>query len=354
MVSDTLLIQAKQYLLDILGSEAVSDAWAKPWVKTEQLPFFLQNAYTYYQAELFGQSCLLMRAAEPEGKTPAVVRKHWQAVAQQYKGAVIYIVATVTSYDRKRLIEHKVPFLIPGNQLYLPELGVDLREYFKPGRRAPAARLSAPAQALLLRQVLKQDCSGLPAKNLALMLGYSRMTITRAIKELTDHHLAMAEKVGREKHLRFSGSGRSLWEAAQSVLQSPVTKRMWVIWRDRKTLKPNFAGRLAGESALAHYTDLADTNIGQLAITPDAWSAMAKRNDVQILESQPPGHDTVFRKDWEMLELELWAYNPEVIMTDKPWIDPLSLWLSFTENTDERLELARDALLEQVWSTLPW
>ena len=40
----------------------------------------------------------------------------------------------MASYERKRLIEQKVPSIVPGNQLYLPDLGLDLREYFR--RRA--------------------------------------------------------------------------------------------------------------------------------------------------------------------------------------------------------------------------
>lgn len=354
MDSGILLIQAKEYLQDILGSEVVNDTWAKPWLEADQLPFFLQSAYTYYQINLFGQLCLLMLAKEPEGETPAVVRKHWKLVSHYYKGDVIYLVASTTSYNRKRLIEHRVPFLVPGNQLYLPGLGVDLREYFKRGRQGHVARLSAPTQALLLRQLLRQDCFGLPAKDLAQMLGYSRMTITRAINELVDHQLATAEKVGRERHLRFAYSGRLLWEAAQSVLQSPVTKRVWVRSQNQQISNPGWEGRLAGESALAHYTNLADTHISQFAIPSGAWSALVKRQDVQLLESQPSGKNPTFSNDRETIELEIWAYNPQVIITDKTCVDPLSLWLSFTSNTDERLELAREALLEHVWSTLPW
>ncbi|MCK7468892.1 MAG: hypothetical protein MZU91_12730 [Desulfosudis oleivorans] len=44
---------------------------------------------------------------------------------------VVYVTRTLASYERKRLIEQKVPFLVPGNQLYLPDLGIDLREYFR-------------------------------------------------------------------------------------------------------------------------------------------------------------------------------------------------------------------------------
>ncbi len=363
MVNTTPLSEAQHYLRDILGPEAISapkiNDWATPWTGAEHLPFFLQNAYRFYRAELFGHPCLLMLATTPEGETPAVVRKHWQAVGKHFQGDVVYLIETVSSYNRKRLIEQRVPFLVPGNQLYLPGLGIDLREYFKPGRQNEMTHLSAPAQALLLREVLQHDCAGLPAKDLAEKLGYSPMTITRAIKELTDRQLATAEKVGREKHLSFPATGRALWQAAQPVLQSPVTKRIWVAWQDSKKGKAAIEGRTAGESALAHYTDLAATGVKQWAITADSWTALAKQPDVQVLASEPANanpstHSQTIRKDGEAMELELWAYHPDVIVPGKPWVDPLSLWLSLAANTDERVEMARDTLLEQVWSTLPW
>jgi hypothetical protein len=50
----------------------------------------------------------------------------------------------------------KIPFIVPGNQLYLPDLGLDLREYFR--QRSPTAQsaLSPSAQAMLITALLHQ------------------------------------------------------------------------------------------------------------------------------------------------------------------------------------------------------
>ncbi len=362
MAAKTLLTETRNYLLGILGQDAVGAAnnsiWAKPWPDAERLPFYLQSLYTYHRTELFGHACLLMLAQSPEGETPAVVRKHRQAVSKHFKGEVLYVIETVSSYNRKRLIEQRVPFLVPGNQLYLPAMGVDLREYFKPGKKTEPTHLGAPAQAVVLREILLRDCTGLPAKDLANRLGYSPMTITRAINELTELQLGTPEKVGKEKHLYFSASGRDLWEAALPALQSPVNKRAWVVWLNKKHWDMQLDGALTGESALAHYTSLADTGIKQWAIGQDTWPDLAKRADVKVLASQSarPAFDesSQFRKEREVMEIEVWAYNPNAVTPDKPWVDPLSLWLSLATHKDERTEIAREALLEQVWSTLPW
>jgi len=362
MAAKKLLTEARNYLQDILGPEAIGVAsnttWAKPWSNAESLPYYLQSPYAYYRSELFGQVCLLMLAQTPEGETPAVVRKHCQAVSKYFNGGVLYVIETVSSYNRKRLIEQRVPFLVPGNQLYLPAMGVDLREYFKPGKQSEARRLGAPAQAIVLREILLRDCTGLPAKDLANRLGYSPMTITRAINELAELQLAMPEKVGKEKHLHFSAKGRSLWDAALPALQNPVNKRAWLVWRNKQNWQPGFDGLVAGESALAHYTSLADTSIKQWAIGQDAWPNLAKRADVKMLASQSAeaalNERSKFSKQREVMEVEIWAYSPTVITPDKRWVDPLSLWLGLATSNDERVEIARETLLEQVWSTLPW
>ncbi len=41
---------------------------------------------------------------------------------------------TLRSFERRALIEQQVAFVVPGKQLYIPELAVDLREHFKQRR----------------------------------------------------------------------------------------------------------------------------------------------------------------------------------------------------------------------------
>jgi len=349
MSAEKIITKAGRYLQEVLGCEAIGGGWAIPWSGAGQLPFFLQNSYNYYQAELCGHPSLLMLSQTPGGETPAVVRKHWQAVSKHFQGNVIYLVEAVSSYNRKRLIEQRVPFLVPGNQLYLPPLGMDLREYFKSGRQEEKPHLSAAAQAVVLREILQHDCSGRSAKELAQRLGYSPMTLTRAFRDLAERQLAVVEQVGREKHLQFQSSGRSLWEAARPSLQSPVKKRVWIAWRSRGILQYTAEMRVAGETALAHYTMLADSGINQWALSAGDWPGLIKRADIQVLEGKSSGEYSPARYDRDLAEIELWAYSPEVVGKDQQWVDPLSLWLSFETHPDERIDMARESLLEDLW-----
>jgi len=99
---------------------------------------------------------------------------------------VVYVTDALASYERRRLIEQKVPFLVPSNQLYLPNLGIDLREYFRKPPTAPETALSPATQAMLIAVLLRKPwCPEWQPAEVLGSLGYTPMTLSRAVKELT-------------------------------------------------------------------------------------------------------------------------------------------------------------------------
>lgn len=358
MDADKILGEARRYLVDVLDEGSTSTQWGQPWGSVGKLPIFLRNLYRFYLAQIFDKPCLLMVSVTPEGETPASVRKHWQVVAKHFDGDIIYLVDVISSYNRKRLIEQKVPFLVPRNQLYLPMLGIDLREYFKQSKRKSTGHLGAVSQALVLRQILERDCSGVSSRDLAEHIGYSPMSITRAIKELNEYDLASVEKIGREKHLVFTSAGPELWRMAEPLLQSPVRKKTWVQTEDSPSFMKAAEARIAGESALAHYTMLAAPSSEVAAVNALEWPGIRKLLNIEELDA---GHNSArkqYANEPDVVEIEHWTYSSGII-TDKwtqthspPIVDPLSLWLSLRSSRDERIEMACESLIEHVWEQL--
>lgn len=340
---DKRLQAAKAYLHEVLGVVNGSDGWGEPWAGAVQLPFYLQDQYTFHSVVLLDEPCLLMICRAADAETPAVVQKHWKLVSGRYAGDVIYMVESVSSFNRKRLIEQRVPFLVPGNQLFLPMLGIDLREHFKQRKTPGTQWLSAAAQLLVVRELLGRPARALPAKELAGLLTYSAMTLTRAIKELVDKGLATAEMVGREKRLAFTLGGRELWEEAKPYMHSPVKKRLWVAEHFYKQLLREVGAKKAGESALAEYSMMSEPNSPVLAVNASEWPGIKALMNI----------DEVDRRDAECIQIELWRYSPGG-MKGSETVDPLSLWLSFDSTKDERIEMARDELLETTWSKSQW
>lgn len=126
-----LLSNLKQYIHDTLAVSITSEKWSE----SKLLPFFLQDSYVFYRLQFLGQNCLMMADTRDQEESPAVIRKHMDQVRAKWDGEVIYVRDRVTAYNRKRLIEHNLPFIVPGNQLYLPMLAIDLREHFRRQRK---------------------------------------------------------------------------------------------------------------------------------------------------------------------------------------------------------------------------
>ncbi len=166
------LTNLTRYLRDTLGIETAPI----PWRCADNLPFHLRNTYTFHEIQLLDVPCLLMHDHGDTSQTPASIRKHLDLVGASWPGELVYVRETFTSYNRKRLIEHRVPFIIPGNQMYLPLLGIDLREHFRQARSVPH-KFSPSTQALIIHLLLNGTRTAVfsPAE-MAEQLGHSMLS----------------------------------------------------------------------------------------------------------------------------------------------------------------------------------
>lgn len=322
----------RSYLHDVLGLPV---RWMGGWARSEELPYFLQSAFHFSELELSGQSVVLAIAQSRQQVSPSEIRKWFDKVRTLSQGPVVFVVETMASYERKRLIEQKVPFIVPGNQLYLPDLGLDLREYFR--RRTPTSDggLSPSAQALLITALLRQPWQvEWQPSTLASTLGYTAMTVSRVVKELTAVGLATSYSVGRSRWMRMELAPQQTWERARSMLRTPVKRTVWVSGGSTAEVPL----RLAGLSALARHSMLAEPTRSVYAIGHAQWKAATKAGVLELPEPMPGAH-----------EWQVWTYNPALV-PDQATVDPLSLILSMQDDTDDRIQMALDELREQ----LPW
>ena len=328
----TLATTLLRYLREVLGIDAPG---VKPWARANELPYFLRDAFQFGELELLGQPVVLAIGRAEAKQSLSEVRTCLDKVKALVGQPAVYITDALASYDRRRLIEHKVPFIVPGNQLYLPDLGLDLREYFR--RRAPATEVLSPsAQAMLITALLRKPWqSDWQPSKVAVALGYTPMTVSRVVKELTAAGLATAYTIGRSRWLRMELPPEQAWERAKPALRTPVRRVVWVAAHGVVAHRP---GRIAGLSALARHSMLTEPKWPVYAMTTADWKA-AMDAGVQELPEPETG-----AQEWQ-----LWTYSP-ALMPDATTVDPLSLTLSLQENADDRVQLALDELKGQ----LPW
>ena len=326
----TELSQLKQYMQETLGV-VISPT---PWDGSTHLPFFLRDLYTFFEIQLLDVPCLLMLDHSEQEQSPATVRKHMDQVQGKWDGEIVYVRVRVTAYNRKRLIEHKLPFVVPGNQMYLPMLGIDLREYFKK-LRSETVKFSPSTQALVIHMLLRGTAEKIVTPvEIAQCLGYSAMTMTRAFDELERAGLREIISESRERRLKFIESARDIWAKAQSFLRSPMKKRLLI-----SPLNFEPPGPRAGLSALAHYSMLVEPANPVFALSREDWKSLEQRRQVNKIPNKEPG----------ALEIEIWSYAPALFAKDK-LVDRLSLYLSLKESKDERVEAA----LEEMMKGLQW
>jgi len=333
MLDIQLSQQAIGYLNQVLGGGSVRVA---PSGKTAQLPYFLQDTYEVLAAELLGQP---MTLACVKGRQPLAAQQaaqHAKRLRELLHAPVIIALPEVAPGGRKQLIAHGVAFVVPGRQLFAPQIGMILTERFGAEPRREQELASPATQALLIWFLNHRPVTETwhPFQEAA-ALGYAGMTATRAIRELLQFKLFELEVRGRAKYLKLSGTRRDLWEKAKPHLRTPVLKTMWTY--DRRILEVTGAP-WAGESALARLTMVNEPQQQVLAMTTEAGQRARQAG----IFFEP-------REIADGIAVQVWRYEPGMQAKEKT-VDPLSLWLSLRDNRDDRIQMALDEIEEKfLW-----
>ena len=316
-----------RYLHDVLGIAPELTRWQE----VGTVPYFLQDAYDFWDLTLADQRILLAIERQGGQARLANIRGHMEKLRSLTGRPVVYVTHALASYQRKRLIADKVPFVVPGNQMYLPDLGIDLREHFRRPSGVTGAKLSPATQAILIAAMLQETSweRWAPAK-LATQLGYSAMTASRAVQELTATGIAKANRSPGERSLHLERSKAETWEYAESMLRSPVKRRLWTTAVDRR---PSNA-RVAGLSALSRLTSIVAPEVEIVATTKFVL-------DRGVEELPEPARGSI--------EWQIWRYSPALLTTGDT-VDPLSLALSLRDTGDDRIQMA----LDELRAKFPW
>ena len=314
----------KKYLKEALGIEA--EIFPLKPEKFKALPVYLTSEYDIQRFVLYRKDFLLVFV---KGNfTTDRLRKHLDTIRAEFNTNTIAVISQLEAYKRLRLIEKKIPFIIPGKQMYLPDLLIDLKEFGTKPKEQPQA-LPPATQLLLLYHLQVESLESINLKGIAEKLLYDAMTITRAAYYL--HNIGLCTLQGtKEKLLHFESANAELWEKAEPMMNNPVKKTVY------------YSGWVTGDNmyksninALAHYTDLNDDVIEYYAVRPGYIRQMSGVNPKKTgpLEGN--------------ICIEEWKYNPW-LLTKSKFVDPLSLYLCFRNKPDERIEMALEQIIKKI------
>lgn len=331
------------YLDEALGIERPA---MQAWPGVKRLPRYLAEAYAFDTLELWGKPLLCMIArAEAPGMTE--LHKHLRLVEQLSGLPVVLVLAELTARQRARLVELFLPFVVPGKQLFLPPLGLDLREQYALAVRRQVPVLEPATQAALLAGLQGGWAQGANASTMARQLGYSAMSMSRAGRELLNLGFLLIEGTARAARWRLAAPAHEVWRKAEPMLRSPVLRRGWA-----KLDRAAQAGLpLASLSALAEQTMLVPPAQPVYALGEAAWQALCEHTSGLRMEDEPMA---------DAVCVELWCYEPRTLMpvgdlNVAPCVDPYSLALSLRDEAaaDERVSLALEDLMGRIEGTQP-
>jgi len=305
------------------------------------LPMFLGEMYHLYKTRIFNQDFILIEYRYAEAFSIYQLEKHIKLFRDNLLKKIVLLLENLTSIKRRRLIEKGINFIVPGKQLFMPEFLIDLSENFQnPKVKKQEEKLLPSAQNILLFHILHRGemtkLEDLSFTNLALYFGYTKMTISKAVDNLTFLEFCKVDGT-KEKHLQFKADRAKLWRKALPYLINPVYKQIFVdeIPKGLFLLRSN-------ESALQEYSDMNPSRQEYYAIERGQFYDLQKMGKL-INPNISEGHYC----------LELWKYNPVKLsegISEKHNVDPLSLYLSLQKNSDERERNALEMIIKKyVW-----
>ena len=326
----------KEYIHHILGKDLEIKELSKEY--TNKLPYIFKNNFNFYVTHLHNHELILVKVNKEDAFNAAQLRQQVVAIQKVLGEKIIIVTEDIKAINRKRLIDQKISFIVPGKQMFLAELLIDIQDFNKDKEFQKEFLLLPSAQLILLYQILHKDdsLSKYTFKELAEKFRYTQMGITKAIENLK--RLAIVEVVGtKEKNIIFENDVQKLWKSTEKYLINPVFKTVYV------DEKPAIKMYCSNTMALEEYSDMNPSKLEYFAIEKTKFYELEKNNLLVNLNNESGNY-----------ALEAWKYNPELIakgITKKNNVDPLSLYISLKDGfIDERTDMALDQIIEKyVW-----
>ena len=285
--------------------------------------------YKFYDGEFHGMPLLF---AEPKGKvaTPRCLSVTANNLTSLLQLPIVFLLPACPAYERQRLIDKDVYFVVSEKYVHLPMLLANERV-----RKTKQAKTLTPvAQYLLLYHLQIGSIEGMAARDIEDKIPYSYASITLGLTCLED--LGLCKKVAeasKRKVIHFDMKGMNLWEQAQPFLVNPVEER---IYCDGLLSDDSFPE--CGINALAHYT--------RLNPDPERTIMMSVKQLRNFKSSEALVRPNEF--DGNII-IEAWKYPPVTATGVKAeWVDKLSLAISLREDEAPRVEGEVERLINET------
>ena len=313
-----------EYIQRVLGLDVVRTNWEG----RQKLHYFMLEAYRFDEVNIDGLSCLFVKPQDKLAPMSAL-KKHIDILRKQIDWPVVFELEEISSYRKTAFIERRIPFAVPGRQLYLPFIGVVQRERGDAEPSDASVEKLIPSAQMLLFYLILENCRDIFVSEAARRFDMTPMSISRAAIQLERAGLVRRESRGVRKYMISDDEPEDLFKKARPILINPVRK---VVFIKRDDMREGLFD--AGLSALSKRGML---NPPAAAVYGTVQSDTAFKTRMNELID-----------DSGYAVLEIWKYDPTLITRENE-ADPLSLYMSLAHIKDERVEQALEDMLKELF-----
>lgn len=288
-------------------------------------------SYTFFDGIANGVPMVFVEPKKKTG-TPRSLAITSDRLNTLFQKPIVYILPSCPAFERQRLIDKNVFFVVSEKFAFLPNLMAN--ERMKTTK--PVQRLTPVAQYILLYHLQIEGINGKSARDLENIIPYSYASIALGITCLEELGLLSRTMIdGKSKVIQFQLCGRELWDAAQDYFINPVDETIYCDQILTQDIYP-----ICGINALSHYTMLNPDPEKMFVLTKIQWQGI-RTADILVNQNQYDGN----------VMIEVWKYPPVGLKDEKnEWVDRLSLAISLREDEDPRVEGEVERLVnETIW-----
>ncbi len=256
--------------------------------------------------------------------TAKVIMTHGERVCEATGFPVVFVTSSLPADGRKRMCAHRFAFIVPGIELYLPQLFAQLKEHLPTTTRV-YSKLGIVAQYLAVCYLNGFAANTLSIADAMEVTGYSRMGVIEAFNEL--EYFKAGSRMGTHRRFVFHDNKAELWDDLCPQMANPCKR---VIGLEK--LPRGLPVVSAGLSALSRRSMLAPAEPQEYAIRLKDFNAVEKITAVSTA--------------YAPILLQLWTYVPRSLADG--CVEPYSLSLSLKENTDDRVQICLEEMMNGI------
>ena len=328
---DCMLYKVNEYLRENIDENITISTWNAK----NKLPLFLLEIYDFYELNILGNQCVIIKINNDVPKINDI-KKHMKILKAISNDNLVFLYNTISPYRRKTLIQNRIPFVVENGQMYLPFLGLDLKNEANKSINS-IIKFSPTVQLVFLYFLYNKDLA-LNTTELAKKLDATKMTASRALNNLYSLGLLKYDiggKTGKSKNYRRIDNTK-YYEIGSKYLKNPIYKIAYL----EKT-----AYEKACDFPIAGLEGLSMNSMINPPTRPIRAVSKRKLHDLKDYIEK----DINKIEDMNLMELQIWDYDP-MIFAKNNMVDLASLVASFSGVSDERIEQAiEESLKGELW-----